>query len=101
MRLLKNIMQIIKMPLEASPVITVEVFMLKLIQGVMPVIKLFIMAHLLDNLLSFISAEENAADIRITAVIAAPLLSGVFAPLLKNSDMCENTFCEVSEPTQP
>lgn len=32
MRLLKNIMQIIKMPLEASPVITVEVFMLKLIQ---------------------------------------------------------------------
>ena len=59
MRLLKNIMQIIKMPLEASPVITVEVFMLKLIQGVMPVIKLFIMAHLLDNLLSFISAEEN------------------------------------------
>ena len=50
---------------------------------------------------SYIRFDENAAVIRITAVIAAPLLSGVFAPLFKNSSICENTFCEVSEPTQP
>lgn len=74
MRLLKNIMQIIKMPLEASPVITVEVFMLKLIQGVMPVIKLFIMAHLLDNLLSFISAEENISVLYFSAFFLSILI---------------------------